>query len=55
MAFGLGVLRLSPSAFWAASPRELVAAAIGVAGRLPAEPISRGALQSLMAAFPDEG
>lgn len=27
MAFGFGVLRLSPAAFWSMTPRELAAAA----------------------------
>lgn len=52
MAFGLGVLRLSPAAFWSMTPRELAAAAEGVYGRRTGAP-SRAALESLMRAFPD--
>ncbi|MBB4065723.1 putative phage protein (TIGR02216 family) [Gellertiella hungarica] len=50
MHFGLGRLRLSPSDFWAMSPRELCAAA-GPA-REAAGP-DRPALDALMARFPD--
>lgn len=53
MGFGLGVLRLSPDAFWAATPREIAAAHRGLAGRGAARPLERGALERLMAAFPD--
>lgn len=52
MAFGLGVLRLSPRAFWAMTPRELAAAAEGVYGRVSAAP-SRASFDALMRAFPD--
>ena len=52
MAFGLGVLRLSPEQFWAMTPRELKAARDGVYGPA-ALPISRGALVTLMSHFPD--
>jgi len=51
-AFGLGVLRLAPDAFWAMTPRELAAAADGVAGPAPARP-GRAELAALMARFPD--
>jgi uncharacterized phage protein (TIGR02216 family) len=51
MRFGLGVLRLSPAAFWAMTLRELAAAAGPVA---PADGgIGRGRFQELMARFPD--
>ncbi|PZO81678.1 MAG: phage tail assembly chaperone [Mesorhizobium amorphae] len=51
MALGFGLLRLSPSAFWAMSPREL-AAALAPLG--PAEPgIGRERLGALMQEFPD--
>lgn len=53
MAVGLGVLRLSPHAFWAMTPREL-AAAMG-AGSARAHPPTRDVLKDLMAAFPDAG
>lgn len=52
MAFGLGVLRLSPGAFWAMSPRELDAAASGLLGP-PTTPPARGAMEDLMRRFPD--
>jgi uncharacterized phage protein (TIGR02216 family) len=52
MAFGLGVLRLAPAAFWAMTPRELAAAADGVAGGR-AEPLRRAALEALMRRYPD--
>jgi uncharacterized phage protein (TIGR02216 family) len=52
MAFGLGVLRLPPEAFWAMTPRELVAAAAGVAGP-GAEGLGRAELAALMARYPD--
>ncbi len=54
IAFGLGVLRLSPSAFWAMTPRELALAAQGVYGRAGAAgPLSRADLDTLLAAFLD--
>lgn len=53
MGFGLGVLRLSPQAFWASTPREMAAAHRGLAGRGAATPLGRPQLQRLMAAFPD--
>jgi uncharacterized phage protein (TIGR02216 family) len=53
MRFGLGVLRLSPAAFWSLTPRELAAALDGVYGR-PAAPLSAAELGALMRAFPDE-
>ncbi|HEY8261617.1 MAG TPA: rcc01693 family protein [Methylosinus sp.] len=52
MAFGFGVLRLSPGAFWSMTPRELAAAAEGVYGRAPSAP-SRATLEALMRDFPD--
>ena len=52
MAFGLGILRLPPAAFWAMTPRELQAALDGVFGRTGTGP-SREVLGALMAAFPD--
>ena len=53
MQFGFGVLKLSPAAFWAMTPRELAQAVIAVRG--DAMPIARGALDALMQRFPDEG
>jgi len=52
MAFGLGVLRLSPRDFWSMTPRELFFAAEGVYGRGGSKP-SRAALDELMQKFPD--
>ena len=52
MHAGLGHLRLSPTAFWAMTPREL-AAALSPPGRLPADPLDRARLSGLMALFPD--
>jgi uncharacterized phage protein (TIGR02216 family) len=51
MAFGLGVLRLPPRAFWAMTPRELAAAAGAFGPRTPAP--DGAALAALFAAFPD--
>ena len=52
MRFGFGVLRLSPAAFWSLTPRELARAFEALAGH-QASPPERGALDRLMAAFPD--
>jgi uncharacterized phage protein (TIGR02216 family) len=52
MQFGFGVLRLSPRAFWAMTPRELGAAMEARAGRR-GNPLPRDALAQLMGAFPD--
>lgn len=54
MGFGLGVLRLAPAAFWAATPREIGAAAKSLSGRSarPAAP-GLGDLAALMALHPD--
>ena len=52
MAFGLGVLRLSPSDFWSMTPREVFRAAEGIYGR-GAGAMNRAALDALMRAFPD--
>lgn len=52
LAIGLGVLRLSPEAFWRMTPREFAAALRGLYGE-PATPIDRAALDALLARFPD--
>ncbi|MEO0637012.1 MAG: rcc01693 family protein [Pseudomonadota bacterium] len=52
MQFGFGVLKLSPQAFWALTPREL-AAALNAHNPQPARPDTQ-ALRSLIARFPDE-
>jgi uncharacterized phage protein (TIGR02216 family) len=52
MAFGFGVLRLSPTAFWMMTPRELAAGMRAIfpeAGRF-----DRGQLGKLMRSYPDE-
>lgn len=52
MTAGLGILRLSPAAFWRMSPRELASALAPFAGRAKA-PIERASLDALMQRFPD--
>lgn len=51
MAAGFGLLRLSPQAFWAMTPRELERAASVLFPRAPAP--RREQLHDLMRAFPD--
>lgn len=53
IGFGLGVLRLSPEAFWRMTPRELAAAIEAVRGPATAR-LDRAGLQDLMRRFPDE-
>jgi uncharacterized phage protein (TIGR02216 family) len=53
MAFGLGVLRLGPTEFWAMSPREIEAAARGLSGPSAQSAPRRAALEALMQRFPD--
>jgi uncharacterized phage protein (TIGR02216 family) len=52
MAFGLGRLRLAPSAFWSMTPREL-AAAMRPFCRDASPLMERSAFARLMRAFPD--
>ena len=52
MGFGFGTLRLAPKAFWAMTPRELMAAFRAHGGGRGAAP-ARGALDALMARYPD--
>jgi uncharacterized phage protein (TIGR02216 family) len=52
MGFGFGVLRLSPDAFWAMTPREL-AAAIDTVAPQRAAPLARSTFDELMRRFPD--
>lgn len=52
IAFGIGVLKLSPRDFWAMTPRELALAIEGARGGVSA-PIDRAALDALMNEFPD--
>lgn len=53
MGFGLGRLRLPSGAFWAMTPRELLAAADGL-GLRAAAALPRASLEALMRRFPDE-
>ncbi len=52
IGFGLGVLRLSPEAFWQMTPRELACAIEAVSGPM-SQPLDRAALAGLMTRFPD--
>jgi uncharacterized phage protein (TIGR02216 family) len=51
MAFGLGVLKLAPAAFWAMTLREIAAVVSGMAAAR--DGIGRGALDEMMRRFPD--
>lgn len=54
MAFGLGVLHLSPQSFWAMTLPELTAAFTACGnGGAGADAMTRDGLKALMAAFPD--
>lgn len=54
MAAGLGLLGLSPRAFWNATPKEIAAALRGRFGEAAFEtPITRRELSDLMQKFPD--
>ncbi|MEP9397200.1 rcc01693 family protein [Mesorhizobium sp. KR2-14] len=53
MAMGFGLLRLSPQAFWAMTPREFERAASMLARAADGAP-RRDDLLALMQAFPDE-
>ena len=53
IGFGLGVLRLSPDAFWRMTPRELAHAIVAVRGHV-SMPIDRRGLDELMRRFPDQ-
>ena len=52
MGFGLGVLRLSPEAFWRTTPRELAAAMDAVLGPRAAA-LDRASFAALRTRFPD--
>jgi uncharacterized phage protein (TIGR02216 family) len=52
MGFGLGVLRLSPDAFWRTTPRELAMAAREIFGAVDA-PLRRATFLDLMRRYPD--
>lgn len=51
IGFGFGVLRLSPAAFWAMTPRELAHAISAVTGATA--PLRRSDLADLMTRYPD--
>jgi uncharacterized phage protein (TIGR02216 family) len=53
MAAGLGLLGLSPAAFWAMTPRELAAGLRGRSGPRPEAPPRKDDMQALMQRFPD--
>jgi uncharacterized phage protein (TIGR02216 family) len=53
MAFGLGRLRWTPDAFWAASPREILAAIEAYRPPSALDPPTRPMLDALMRAHPD--
>lgn len=55
MGAGLGLLRLSPRAFWAMTPRELAAALAPLSAAGGARPPQRADLAALMRRFPDRG
>jgi uncharacterized phage protein (TIGR02216 family) len=52
IGLGLGVLRLSPDAFWRMTPREF-ACALGVFAGPAAPPLERLRFAALMEQFPD--
>jgi uncharacterized phage protein (TIGR02216 family) len=52
MTVGLGLMRLSPAAFWAMTPREFAAAAAAFAPDREG-PIGRERLAEMMGRYPD--
>ena len=52
IGFGLGLLRLSPDAFWRMTPRELAHAIRAVRGGT-VSPLQRQDFENLMRQFPD--
>ena len=52
MAFGLGVLRLSPAAFWSMTFREVAAAMRGMFPETPSG-IGSSELREMMRRYPD--
>ena len=52
MAMGLGLLRLSPAAFWAMTLKEMAAVLRGLVPRREA-PLRRAAFAEMMRRFPD--
>jgi uncharacterized phage protein (TIGR02216 family) len=51
IGFGFGVLKLSPQAFWAMTPRELALAIQAATGATA--PLARGDLAGRMKRYPD--
>jgi uncharacterized phage protein (TIGR02216 family) len=51
IGFGLGVLRLSPQAFWSMTPRELALAINAATGATA--PLRRNEFSELMTRYPD--
>jgi uncharacterized phage protein (TIGR02216 family) len=51
IGFGLGVLRLSPGAFWSMTPRELAFAIEAMTGRSAS--LGRDEFAALMRRYPD--
>lgn len=54
MAAGFGHLRLSPQAFWSMTVPEFSAAIRGLRGPAEADPMTRAALEALIALYPDD-
>ncbi len=54
MGFAFSVLRLSPDAFWAMTPRELAAAIRFATGGRNGPRAGRATLEAMMRAFPDQ-
>jgi len=52
IGFGLGLLQLSPQAFWQMTPRELALAVETVLGPRAA-PLERATFEQLMRRYPD--
>jgi uncharacterized phage protein (TIGR02216 family) len=53
IGFGLGILRLTPEAFWRMTPRELAHAIEAVVGARP-RPMDRDRFADLMRRYPDQ-
>ena len=53
MKLGLGLLALSPGAFWAMTPKELAAAIAAISDEHTNQPIERADFDSLLQRFPD--
>lgn len=54
IGLGLGLLRLAPRDFWAATPREMAHVLRFFAGGDEAGPPGRRSFEALMALFPDD-